>query len=62
MLSRAADLAKTGGEGRQMSLITMGFGLGLALGPLLGAWIVYRYVPETIVRKSKRRVLEVTEH
>jgi MFS family permease len=80
----AADLAKTGGEGRQMSIITMGFGLGLALGPLLagvlvlaffelpflvggllsllGAWIVYRYVPETVVRESKPSVLEVTEH
>ena len=31
----AADLARTGGEGRQMSVITMGFGLGLATGPLL---------------------------
>jgi len=31
----AADLAQTGGEGRQMSIITMGFGLGIALGPLL---------------------------
>jgi len=30
----AADLAKPGGEGRQMSILTMGFGLGLALGPL----------------------------
>ncbi len=30
----AADLARAGGEGRQMSVITMGFGLGLALGPL----------------------------
>jgi MFS family permease len=29
-----ADLAKAGGEGRQMSIITMGFGLGIALGPL----------------------------
>jgi MFS family permease len=68
----AADLAQTGGEGRQMSLITMGFGLGIALGPLLagilavysftlpfnigalftliGAWVIYRYVPETIQR------------
>ncbi len=71
----AADLAKAGGEGRQMSIITMGFGLGLALGPLLagvlvltsfelpflvggvlsliGAWIVYQYVPETVVRREK---------
>ena len=31
----AADLANRGGEGRQMSIITTGFGLGLALGPLL---------------------------
>ncbi len=31
----AADLAKLGGEGRQMSIITMGFGLGIAVGPLL---------------------------
>lgn len=66
----AADLATSGGEGRQMSIITMGFGFGIALGPLLagvlavysfelpflvggilslvGAWVVYRYVPETV--------------
>jgi MFS family permease len=31
----AADLAQTGGEGRQMSIITLGFGLGIAIGPLL---------------------------
>lgn len=31
----AADLSKTGGEGRQMSIITMGLGLGIAVGPLL---------------------------
>jgi MFS family permease len=31
----AADLSKAGGEGRQMSIVTMGFGLGIALGPLL---------------------------
>jgi MFS family permease len=31
----AGDLAKPGGEGRQMSIITMGFGLGIALGPLI---------------------------
>ena len=68
----AADLAQVGGEGRQMSIITMGFGLGIALGPLLagilavysfalpfnigalltlvGVWVIYRYVPETIHR------------
>ena len=66
----AADLSRSGGEGRQMSLVTTGFGLGLATGPLIagflsvfffelpfitvgvmtliGAWIVYRYLPETI--------------
>jgi MFS family permease len=31
----AADLSKAGSEGRQMSIITMGFGLGIALGPLV---------------------------
>lgn len=71
----AADLAKLGGEGRQMSIITMGFGFGIAVGPLLagllavfsfelpfiamgllclvGSWIVYRYMPETVERKKK---------
>jgi MFS family permease len=66
------DVARAGAEGRQMSFITMGFSLGVALGPLLagvlavysfalpfvvvglmclvGAWIVYQYVPETIHR------------
>ena len=68
----AADLAHEGGEGRQMGFITMGFGLGLTLGPLLagvlavvsfelpfivggflalvGGWVVFRYVPETVHR------------
>jgi MFS family permease len=71
----AADLAQAGGEGRQMSIITMGFGLGIALGPLLagvlavhsfvlpfivggalsllGAWVVYKYVPETVDRAEE---------
>jgi DHA1 family multidrug resistance protein-like MFS transporter len=31
----AADLAAAGSEGQQMSLVTMGFGLGIALGPLI---------------------------
>lgn len=31
----AADLSSYGGEGRQMSIITMGFGLGIATGPLI---------------------------
>jgi len=68
----AADLSRAGGEGRQMSVITMGFGLGIAVGPLIAgilavvffelpfliggalslvaAWIVHRYVPETVHR------------
>jgi MFS family permease len=72
----AADLSKAGGEGRQMSIITMGFGLGIAVGPLVagilavssfalpfligglmslaGAWIVYRYVPESVHRYDRR--------
>jgi MFS family permease len=70
----AADLSKAGGEGLQMSIITMGFGLGIAGGPLLagvlgvwsfelpfvvagmlsliGAWLVFRYVPETVGRHA----------
>lgn len=31
----AADLSSIGGEGRQMTVVTMGFGLGIAFGPLL---------------------------
>lgn len=31
----AADLSSKGGEGRQMSIITMGLGFGIAVGPLL---------------------------
>ncbi|MDZ7680961.1 MAG: MFS transporter [Fodinibius sp.] len=31
----AADLSQAGGEGRQMSVVTMGFGLGIAVGPML---------------------------
>ncbi len=68
----AADLSKSGGEGRQMSIVTMGFGFGIAFGPLIsgllasvffelpfftigilttaGAWLVYKYLPETVVK------------
>jgi len=31
----AGDLSTQGGEGRQMSIVTTGFGLGIAVGPLL---------------------------
>lgn len=31
----AGDLSKTGGEGQQMSMLAMGFGLGIAVGPLI---------------------------
>lgn len=38
----AADLSSDGGEGRQMSMITTGFSLGIAVGPLLaGILAVY---------------------
>lgn len=74
----AADLARSGSEGRQLSIVTTGFGLGIALGPLIagvlatvvfelpfiiggvltimGAWIVYRYVPETVHRSESGAV------
>jgi MFS family permease len=70
----AADLSRTGGEGRQMSIVTMGFTLGIAIGPLIagvlslfffelpfivaglmaliGGWVVYGYVPETVDRAA----------
>ncbi len=76
----AADLARSGGEGRQLSIVTTGFSLGIALGPLMagvlatvifelpfiiggaltlvGAWIVYRYVPES-VHRSESSVVKV---
>jgi len=69
----AGDLAREGSAGRQMSITTMGFGLGIATGPLLAggmavfsfrlpfavggllllaaAWVIYRYVPETVSRQ-----------
>ena len=46
----AADLSRTGGEGRQMSLITMGFGLGIAIGPLMaGVLAVYSFILPFII-------------
>ena len=73
----AGDLSKRETQGRQLSIVTTGFGLGIALGPLiagflvsygfevpflvgaalslLGAWVVYRYVPETVERKPGAR-------
>ncbi len=40
----AGDLSLPGGEGRQMSLLAMGFGLGIALGPLIAGFLaVYSF-------------------
>jgi MFS family permease len=40
----AGDLAREGGEGQQMSLLAMGFGLGIAIGPLMaGVLAVYSF-------------------
>lgn len=72
----AGDMAQAGGEGRQMSIVTMGFGLGIALGPLIagvlavsffqlpflvgglltliGAFVILRYVPETVRREGEK--------
>lgn len=74
----AADLSHSGGEGRQMSLVTAAFGFGLAIGPLIagflsifffelpfitvgaliliGAWIVYLYLPETVKRPKVKYI------
>ncbi len=35
----AGDLAPAGGEGREMSFVTMGFGIGLGAGPLIAGWL-----------------------
>jgi MFS family permease len=35
----AGDLAKAGGEGRQMSIVTMGFGFGIATGALVSGFL-----------------------
>ena len=73
----AGDISIQGGEGQQMSILAMGFGLGIAAGPiiagslsvikfelpfiigavmcLIGAWIVYGYVPEP-TRTSEQSV------
>lgn len=80
----AADLSRRGGEGRQMSLMAMGFGFGIAIGPLIagvlavysfalpfvvggvlcvvGAWIVYHYVPETIMKGHPHPRPTVSQH
>jgi len=34
-IAAAGDLARPGGEGRQLSIVTMGFSLGIAVGPLM---------------------------
>jgi MFS family permease len=73
-LAVVADLSNRTSAGRQMAIVTMGFGLGIALGPLIagvlvvaffdlpfivggglsliGAWLVYRYMPETSKGKA----------
>ncbi len=40
----AADVSKEGGEGRQMSVVTMSFALGIAVGPLIAGFLaVYSF-------------------
>ncbi|UII20956.1 MFS transporter [Fulvivirga ligni] len=39
----AADLSRKGGEGRQMSIITMGFAMGIAVGPLITGVLVNQF-------------------
>jgi len=44
-LALAGDLAREGQSGSQLSLLTMGFGLGTALGPLSSGYLIrYGYV------------------
>ena len=39
-LALAGDLAREGESGSTLSVLTMGFGLGVALGPLASGWLV----------------------
>jgi MFS family permease len=38
-LAFASDMSKKGGEGRQTSVVTMGFAAGIAIGPLIAAFL-----------------------
>ncbi len=73
-LALAGDLSSEEGQGRQMSIVTMGFFMGITVGPLIagllteysfalpfyiggvmlliGAFIVYRFVPDSIQLSS----------
>lgn len=42
-LAVVADLSTAGSAGRQMSVVTMGFGLGIALGPLIAGVLVVAF-------------------
>jgi MFS family permease len=42
-LAVVADLSKADSAGRQMSVVTMGFGLGIALGPLIAGVLVVAF-------------------
>jgi MFS family permease len=42
-LALAGDLSKGGGESRQTSVVTMGFALGIAIGPLLAGFLSVWY-------------------
>lgn len=74
ILTLTADSSSIGSEGRRLSIVNTGFGIGMMTGPLfagglavfffqlpffvggllvlLSAWIVYKYVPETMHRKA----------
>ncbi len=42
-LALVADRSTAGGEGRQMAIVTMGFGLGIALGPLVAGFLAVAF-------------------
>jgi len=42
-LAVVADLSKADSAGRQMSVVTMGFGMGIALGPLIAGLLVVAF-------------------
>jgi MFS family permease len=42
-LAVVADLSNANSAGRQMSVVTMGFGLGIAIGPLIAGVLVVAF-------------------
>jgi len=55
-LALAGDLAREGESGTTLSVLTMGFGFGVAVGPLASGWLVgFGFVVPLRGRRRARR-------